>query len=179
MALLPGSNGRLSRKPTNLNQLRIAVLSRPNDPRPGDDGGGGDGGPLPADFNPNVYNGERVCLDSGGATYLVMGGRARWIPDEPTYLGLFGDNWGRYQITPQIIGAMGGGGSLNMLLPGTILVKTDEADATYLVDLGKKRWITSETVFDRYGFLYDNVKHIPTAVINQLPDGAPIDEDWH
>jgi hypothetical protein len=66
-----------------------------------------------------------------------------------------------------------------MLLSGTILVKTDETAAIYLFDLGRKRLIDSPAVFEHYGFLYENVKRVPTALVNQLPDGAQIAEDWH
>lgn len=153
----------------------------PNPPDPPQDGVPGvepgqpdPNGPAPgAVFKPNAYNGQHVCYDAEGAVYLVMGGRTRWIPDVPAFLGLFGDNWARYELARGLLR------SGPQLLPGTRLIQAYGEPGIYLVDLGKKRWIASPNVMDRYRFDWTKVGIVSPQEVEAISDGDPVIEDWN
>lgn len=131
----------------------------------------------PAAFSKDVVpsrllNGQRVCLEEDGPIFLVMGGLMRWIPDESTYLGLFGEQWARYLVSPSRIFF-----GLE-LLPGTSLIAAPDKPDIYLVDLGKRRRIAQSSIMERYSFPWNRVRIVPQRTLAAVAEGPPIVEDW-
>lgn len=55
------------------------------------------------------------------------------------------------------------------------LLKGHQKPAVYFVYKGKKHLIPSETVFNQFGFSWNNVKKVPQMEVDQIPSGDPLD----
>ena len=55
------------------------------------------------------------------------------------------------------------------------LVKAGDNDPKiYLIEKGKKRWVTSPDALQKHGFQWDDVKRVSAADLTAVPEGAPI-----
>jgi hypothetical protein len=64
-------------------------------------------------------------------------------------------------------------GASNPALEGK-LVQSIGDTKIYLVDQGKKRWITSPDAFQKHGFRWDSVNRVSPEQLAALPEGDPI-----
>lgn len=102
--------------------------------------------------------------------YLVLDNTLRHILDVTVYEGLFGSRDVTFDLIPQpLIDAYAKGPVLDAHTP---LVKGFDS-AVYLIDQGKKRWITSGDVFERYGFNWRRIVSIG-SIVDLVPTGDKI-----
>ena len=110
--------------------------------------------------------GLRLMHLTGPAIYLVNPeGLLQWIPNPDTYNNLFRDWNGVYRVD---IATMAIGTALSN---GAVLAKGNTSNAVYLVSNGKKRWITSPAVMDKYYFNWNHVYVVPQVLIDSIPTG--------
>ena len=116
-----------------------------------------------------VTEGMRVRDSSDGAKiYFGIDGQLRWIPNPATYSGLF--NQAGFTEIPTVKGYPIG----PPLTDGAYLAWAPPDPHTYLIVDGTKRWITSPTAFDRYGFSIQMVRPLPTAELAAIKNGPDI-----
>ncbi len=60
------------------------------------------------------------------------------------------------------------------LADGTYLAKTASAPEIYLIVDGKKRWIPSPTIFDRYNFNGNRIQQLSPEQLATIPTGLDI-----
>jgi hypothetical protein len=60
------------------------------------------------------------------------------------------------------------------LARGTMLVRGNARESVYLVDMGRRRLITSDAVMGKYGFACDRVFAVRQVLVDSIPLGA----DW-
>jgi len=119
----------------------------------------------------NKFEGQRIKGDEQDPIYLVLDGKLRHIGNPDVYKALFGDGEWKFTTVPQaLVDNYPKGPELNFLTP---LAKGFD-DPVYLIDQGKKRWITSPDVFNRYGFAWNKITNIG-AVASIIPDGTKIE----
>jgi hypothetical protein len=110
--------------------------------------------------------GLRVTPLTGGPIYVVSPeGYLQWIPNPATYSNLFRDWNGVHRVDTATL-PIG-----NTLSDGAVLAKGNASDAVYLVSNGRKRWITSPSVMDKYHFNWSRVYVVPQVLINSIPTG--------
>jgi hypothetical protein len=111
--------------------------------------------------------GLRLTPLTGGPIYLVNPeGLLQWIPNPATYNNLFRDWSGVHKVD---IAGMSIGPALS---DGAVLAKGNMSSEVYLVSNGKKRWITSPAVMDKYYFNWSHVFVVPQVLINAIPTGS-------
>jgi hypothetical protein len=54
------------------------------------------------------------------------------------------------------------------------LVVASNDQKIYLIQNGRKRWITSPDVMQKHGFRWDAVNRVPPAELAALPEGEPV-----
>lgn len=112
-------------------------------------------------------SGLRLTPLTGGPVYLVNPeGILQWIPNPATYNNLFRDWNGIYRVD---IANMSIGSALS---DGAVLAKGNASSGVYLVSNGRKRWITSPAVMDKYYFAWNHIYVVPQVLINAIPTGA-------
>jgi len=110
--------------------------------------------------------GLRLTPLTGGPIYLVNPeGLLQWIPNPATYNNLFRDWNGVYRVD---IATMPIGTALS---DGAILAKGNVSSAVYIVSNGKKRWITSPAVMDKYYFNWNHIYVVPQVLVDSIPTG--------
>lgn len=120
-----------------------------------------------------VVNGLLV-KGSGPKVYLVAAGKRRWITTEKVFVGL-GYPWSSIRVIFD--------STLNGLVEGEpissayghvdgTLIKYTGNPKIYVVEGGKRRWISSEDVFRRRGYRWENILVIPDTFA--YTDGADL-----
>jgi hypothetical protein len=100
--------------------------------------------------------------------FVVYGGARFWIPDPATLLAL-GFDWNRVQIIPpNSIGKVP-----TTPFDGTLL-KEQHDQKIYLVDGGKRRWVTSPAAMDARCLPWRHVRTVPDHALAPLPLGPDI-----
>ncbi len=113
--------------------------------------------------------------DQTHATFLVDDdGSRRWIPNYETYKNLFGE-WEEGKNVQEVVDieAIDRGTDIS---DGAILVRDESLDPTpvYLIDNGKKRWVKSMAVMDKFHFVLQNSIPIPHIVLDYIQSGPQI-----
>jgi hypothetical protein len=114
-------------------------------------------------------NGLRVQKPGHMECYLVDRGFRRHIQHLETYNALFRDTQGivfdididEIPLGPDIDG-------------NTMLATGDGPGPVYLLEQGKKRWIASPAIMDKYYFAWDRIYVIPWVALSNIPDGDAI-----
>ncbi|MCK4619161.1 MAG: carboxypeptidase regulatory-like domain-containing protein [Desulfobacterales bacterium] len=57
-----------------------------------------------------------------------------------------------------------------------LLIKLPDDTKVYLIEDGKRRWITTEAVFNNLGYHWDDVITVSQAIVALIPEGDPIEE---
>jgi hypothetical protein len=112
-------------------------------------------------------NGRRMKNPNEPHVYLIDEGRRRWIPNPPTYNNLFRD-WNGIILDWNIASIDRGSDISN----GAVLARQEGMARVYLVDQGRKRWVTSPAAMDRYHFNWNAVRQVPRLLL-QYVDSAP------
>lgn len=107
---------------------------------------------------------KRIRTPSDGKIYLVIDNQLRWIPNEPTYTGLFIPGVGITDI-PSADGYLVG-----PPLSGAYLAKPDRGDGIYFIEGGKKRFLTQSAIF-RFSFDKARIRTVPAGELAKMPDG--------
>ncbi|HEV7643459.1 MAG TPA: hypothetical protein VGO50_05885 [Pyrinomonadaceae bacterium] len=115
-----------------------------------------------------VIDGARIRDERTGAIYLGLDGKLRHVQSGGTMNNLFKDgsvinipNADEFPIGSPVT-------------DGTYLAKTPSAPEIYLVIDGKKRWIPSQTIFDRYNFNMARVQMLSAQDIALIASGPDI-----
>ena len=117
----------------------------------------------------NDLNGMRLRLPNKPEIYLMDEGKRRWIPDPPTYNGLFRD-WNG--VFPDIdIDEIDLG---TQITHGALLIRGLASPKVYLFDQNKKRHVTSPAVMDKYYFDWGKIHPIDQAVVDGIANGPDI-----
>jgi hypothetical protein len=113
--------------------------------------------------------GCRLSRSGRGNVYIVdRDGYRRLIPDRFTYSRLFRDSSG---IRETNVDSIAVGPPLD---PGTVLVRGDLPERTYIIDKGYLRLISSPAVMDKYWFARQRIVLMDQAILESLVPGA----DW-
>jgi hypothetical protein len=89
----------------------------------------------------------------------------QWIPNPNTYNNLFVDWNGVYRVDTATM-AIG-----PALSDGAVLAKGNASAAVYIVSNGKKRWIISPAVMEKYHFNWNHIFVVPQVLIDSIPTG--------
>ncbi len=120
-----------------------------------------EGSPLPA-----LDNGS-LLRSAHGPVYVVQGNRRVWLPSlEALVAG--GYQWEQVQTVSDRVMR-----SLPLAAEEGYLVKGSGAEV-YLLEGGKRRWITTGAVFVDRGYRWDQVHFVSDRGLEAIPLGAPI-----
>lgn len=106
---------------------------------------------------------------SGPEVYVLERGLKRWVPDPETFNN-FNFNWQAINaISDTLLGYYPEGDKMSKYddYPDGSLVKGSGPEV-YLVELGKRRWITSPSVFEKYEFQWSNIIQISDSKLNKI-----------
>jgi hypothetical protein len=113
------------------------------------------------------FAGRQFKSSGSPAVYVIdPAGYRRHIPDPATWRQLFRVQ--RAEVNDLITLIPAG----KPLESGSFLGRASGQDAIYLIGNGRKRWITSPAVMDRYRFDWNKVVTVSTAALNAIPTGA-------
>ncbi len=110
------------------------------------------------------YPDRTLVTDSGDAIYIVMNGKARWIPS-PTIFETLGLDWNAVRTIPDA--------DLSSLEKAPLVV-SGSGDAIYKIDQGTRHRLRSDSVLEEMGLEMDGVFHLSDDRLEQIPEGAPI-----
>lgn len=123
-------------------------------------------------FYPFAYPDGSLIRETSSTTVYVIYGGAKFALSSPAEVVAYG-GWGNVQVVADgalyITGATGG---LSFSPRNFTLLRENSDTAVYLIIDGEKRWLTSSTVVDRYG--WDLVRVVPDGSLSYLSTGAPI-----
>jgi len=104
---------------------------------------------------------------SGSAVYLIENGYKHWLPNP--------DVFNRWRLNGTDIRPYSDL-LVNAVYTGTPLSHLVKASngRVYLVENGKRRWITSPRAFQNRGYKWSDVRTLPDSLINRLPEGQRI-----
>ncbi len=112
---------------------------------------------------------------SDSKVYLIYNNRKWWIQDGETFEGL-GYQWRNVRVISDAKLAIYADGTaiINSITrhPDGTLIKYANSPKVYLLDQGKKRWITTEQDFRDRNYQFRDVVILPLA--ESYPDGDPI-----
>ncbi|KNC65437.1 hypothetical protein [Pseudoalteromonas ardens] len=123
--------------------------------------------------NYNLFNGKRLRNEDSvhpNATYVVINGFKRFIPDGSTYVNLWGDDNSGIQNDPNLENIPEG----KALTSGASLLRIEGEAATYLVTNQQKLFIPSGNIFHDYGFSTAYIKDVERSVIDNIPPGEDL-----
>ena len=121
--------------------------------------------PAPA----GVTDGTRIRNETDGRIYLALDGALRWVPDGQTYVNLFVD-WNSVISVPNVDGFLIG----TPITEGAALIKRASDGSVFLLMEGGKRWVSTPSVFSRFGFNPQKVQAMTTDDANAIPDGITL-----
>jgi serine/threonine protein kinase len=109
----------------------------------------------------------------GLPVYLFQGGVLHWVPNSQTFDAL-GYQWDQVvTVAEDTLLAYSFGDPLDIvawqLRDGELVTGTDKK--IYLIDGGRKRWITEWAVFELHGFKYEDVAHVTDNWLEKIEDG--------
>jgi len=111
--------------------------------------------------------GLRLTPLTGGPIYLVNPeGLLQWIPNPETYNNLFKDWDGVQKIDTASLPIA------TALTNGAVLTRGNGSNPVYIVTNGKKRWITSPAVMDKYHFEWNHIFVVPQTLVDAIPTGG-------
>lgn len=122
-----------------------------------------------------TINAQRIQVSGQKACYLLIDGYRHWITDENAYFKLF-KNWnGIKQISSSEMNAIPVGSNITAK---TFLARADNALETYIIFEGKsKRWIKSESEFNRFGFDWGKIQVKNSSYINNINTVSSLGSD--
>ncbi|MFI5843201.1 hypothetical protein ACIA8K_26175 [Catenuloplanes sp. NPDC051500] len=113
------------------------------------------------------FAGRQFKSSDNPAVYVIdPAGYRRHIPDPQTWRQLFRVQQAEVNDLIKLIPTG------KPLESGSFLGKASGQDAIYLIGNGRKRWITSPAVMDKYRFDWNKVVTISKAALNAIPTGA-------
>ena len=120
-------------------------------------------------------NAQRIQISGQKACYLLIDGYRHWITDHNAYFKLF-KNWnGINQISSSEMNAIPVGSNITAK---TFLGRADNTLETYIIFEGKsKRWIKSESEFNRFGFDWDKIQVKNSSYINNINTVSSLGSD--
>jgi len=111
---------------------------------------------------------------SDSKVYLIQGGQRRWIASEQVFLGL-GYAWSQIRVLfDATLGNIPAGDQISQAqahVDGTLIMYAGNPKV-YLIERGRKRWITSEEAFRQGGYRWENILKIPDSFV--YPDGPAL-----
>jgi hypothetical protein len=110
------------------------------------------------------YPDRTLVTGSDDAIYIVMNGKARWIPS-PTIFETMGLDWNAVRTIPDA--------DLSSLEKAPLLV-SGSGEAIYKIDQGSRHRLRSEAVLEEMGLDTEGVFNLSDDRLEQIPEGAPI-----
>jgi hypothetical protein len=109
--------------------------------------------------------------------WVVKDGERHWVPDGQTVDSLGG--WGAVQVVDDRIDNPIGDNYPSVIdhakhYPDGNLLTAAPQPNIYVMEDGKRRWITDPATFDAHGFRWEDVRHLSEVEINAIPLGAPL-----
>lgn len=117
-------------------------------------------------------NGTLVATWNNPAVYLIENGKKRWVTD-PKVFESHNYRWDRVvTITSEELADYPDGDFFNTMRDGSLILGSD--GKVYVISDGKKRWITTESVFNSLGYKWDHVIRISDANLNSYETGDSV-----
>lgn len=117
-------------------------------------------------------NGTLVKTWDNPAVYLIENGQKRWVSD-PLVLESHNYRWDRVvTIVPEEMRDYSEGEFFNKMRDGSLILGSD--GKVYVISDSKKRWITTEQIFNNLGYKWNNVYRISDAQLNTYVTGDSI-----
>lgn len=124
--------------------------------------------PIPNTNQASITPAPRIGLmrteESPKVYYITEKGLKRWIPTE-TVFNSYSNRWEDVVVVPK---------SQIDSMPKNILVKLPTSPRVYLIENGKKRWISTYSAFVRNGYGFDQVAPINQIELDYYKTGAII-----
>jgi hypothetical protein len=124
---------------------------------------------LTAGARAPLVAGARMRNPTNGATYLVLDGKLRHIPDPQTFDNLYASWSGVTPMAepdPATVGAP--------LTGGAYLAAGTPDGRVFLITDGTRRWISSAEAFNRYSFDWGRIRRMPAAQLEAIREGPQI-----
>ena len=120
-----------------------------------------EGSPIPA-----LREGSLI-RDPSGPIYVIRNGRREWIPS-PAAFAAGGYQWGAVINVPAFVVAR-----LPAVLPEGTLVKATGGSKIYVIEGGRRHWISTLELFVSRGFQWNLVTEADGSFLRSIPEGLP------
>ena len=148
---------------------------RPNDGGPSGHKPGGLGLTFGRSSSPPIPVGPAIpalregslVREPSGAIYVIRNGRREWIPS-PAAFAAGGYQWGAVVNVPAFVVAR-----VPALLPEGTLVRGAGESKIYVIEDGKRHWISTLELFVSRGFQWHLVTEIDPTFLRSIPEGLP------
>ena len=108
-----------------------------------------------------------LIREPSGAVYVIRNGRREWIPS-PAAFAAGGYQWGAVIDVPAFVVAR-----IPALLPEGTLVKAIGGSKIYVIQDGKRHWISTLELFVSRGFQWNQVTEADGGFLRSIPEGLP------
>jgi hypothetical protein len=112
-----------------------------------------------------------VLKGSGPDIYVLEDNKLRWISSLEAF-EFFDYRWEQVHIVDDSFLR-----DFEKGKPIHVLLKCQGSPHIYALENGKKRWIKDIPTFESEGYVWEDVKQVSCAYLQDLPDGPPIPED--
>jgi hypothetical protein len=134
-----------------------------------------DGQDLKMEASPVVISNNSLVKGSGPKIYLIDNNQKRWIKDEQTFVS-YGFDWNKIiKISDIDLAKYADGVSLSKSAFADGALIKDSDPKVYLIQSGKKRWITSANAFKKNNFKWSSVIETSKEIVSSYVDGPNID----
>ena len=116
--------------------------------------------------------GQLYQLKTNGAVFYIQDGKRHAIFDR-SLLNIRFPGQSMKQVDANDLAQFAEG--MPVMLPDGVLVRTPEDPAVYVISDGMRRVITSEQIFNAYGYSWDNILFVPEVVMNLHDIGDPLE----
>jgi hypothetical protein len=125
--------------------------------------------------SPVVISNNSLVKGSGPKIYLIDNNQKRWIKDEQTFVS-YGFDWNKIiKISDIDLAKYADGVSLSKSAFADGALIKDSDPKVYLIQSGKKRWITSANAFKKNNFKWSSVIETSKEIVSSYVDGPNID----
>ena len=108
-----------------------------------------------------------LIREPNGAIYVIRNGRREWITS-PAAFAAGGYQWNAVINVPAFVAAR-----IPAVLPEGTLVRAAAGSKIYVIEDGKRRWISTLELFVTRGFQWDQVTEASGSFLRSIPEGLP------
>ena len=108
-----------------------------------------------------------LVREPSGAIYVIRNGRREWIPS-PAAFAAGGYQWGAVVNVPAFVAAR-----VPAQLPEGTLVRQTGGSRIYVIEGGRRHWISTLELFVSRGFQWNQVTETDGSFLRSIPEGLP------